>query len=105
MLAFLLLREGHPAAAEEIIESLWGEDAPRSVNGVLRTYVHRLRRLFPTGPHANPLIQSIAGSYLLPAPCWSACTSDCCRGARRTWSGQSRYLPRRSSSATGMTCW
>jgi DNA-binding SARP family transcriptional activator len=68
VLAFLLLREGHPAAAEEIIESLWGEDAPRSVNGVLRTYVHRLRRLFPTGPHANPLIQSIAGSYLLPAP-------------------------------------
>ncbi len=67
VLAFLLLREGRPAAAEEIIESLWGEDAPRSVNGVLRTYVYRLRRLFATGPHADPLIQSVGGSYLLPA--------------------------------------
>jgi DNA-binding SARP family transcriptional activator len=65
--AFLLLREGRPAAAEEIIESLWGEDSPRSVNGVLRTYIYRLRKLFATGPHADPLIQSAGGSYLLTA--------------------------------------
>jgi DNA-binding SARP family transcriptional activator len=67
VLAFLLLREGRPAAADEIIESLWGEDAPRSVNGVLRTYVYRLRRLFASGPHADPVIQSVGGSYLLAA--------------------------------------
>jgi DNA-binding SARP family transcriptional activator len=67
VLAFLLLREGRPATAEEIIESLWGEDAPPSVNGILRTYVYRLRRLFAAGPHADPLIQSVGGSYLFPA--------------------------------------
>jgi DNA-binding SARP family transcriptional activator len=67
VLAFLLLREGRPAAAEEIIESLWGEDAPRSGNGVLRTYIYRLRRLFATGPQGDPLIQSVGGSYLVPA--------------------------------------
>lgn len=67
VLAFLLLREGRPATAEEIIESLWGEDTPRSVNGVLRTYVYRLRRLFTAESHADPLIQSVGGSYLLPA--------------------------------------
>jgi DNA-binding SARP family transcriptional activator len=67
VLAFLLLREGRPAAAEEIIEALWGEDAPPSVQGVLRTYVYRLRRLFSGVLDGDPLIQSVGGSYVLPA--------------------------------------
>lgn len=67
VLAFLLLREGRPAAPEEIIEALWGEDAPRSVHGVLRTYVYRLRRLFSELLDSDPLIQSVGGSYMLPA--------------------------------------
>jgi len=67
VLAFLLLREGHPATADEIIDAVWGEDAPRSVRGVLRTYVYRLRRLFSGLPGGDPLIQSVGGSYALPA--------------------------------------
>jgi DNA-binding SARP family transcriptional activator len=66
VLAFLLLREGRPAAAEEIIEALWGTEPPRSVHGVLRTYVYRLRRLFSGVLGGDPLIQSVGGSYLLP---------------------------------------
>ncbi len=66
VLAFLLLREGRPATAEEIIEALWGEDAPRSVHGVLRTYVYRLRRLFSKVLGGDPLIQSVGSSYVLP---------------------------------------
>ena len=66
VLAFLLLREGRPAMAEEIIEALWGEDAPRSVHGVLRTYVYRLRRLFSKVLGGDPLIQSVGSSYVLP---------------------------------------
>jgi hypothetical protein len=61
VLAFLLLREGRPATAGEIIDAVWGEDAPRSVQGVLRTYVYRLRRLFSGMPGGDPLIQSVGG--------------------------------------------
>jgi LuxR family transcriptional regulator, maltose regulon positive regulatory protein len=68
VLACLLLREGRPATAGEIIDAVWGEDAPRSVQGVLRTYVYRLRRLFSGLPGSDPLIQSVGGSYLLPVP-------------------------------------
>jgi LuxR family transcriptional regulator, maltose regulon positive regulatory protein len=66
VLACLLLREGRPATAGEIIDAVWGEDAPRSVQGVLRTYVYRLRRLFSAMP-GGPLIQSVGGGYVLPA--------------------------------------
>jgi DNA-binding SARP family transcriptional activator len=67
VLAFLLLRDGRPAAPEEIVDSLWGEDLPPSVNGVLRTYIYRLRKLFPTGPRTHPFIQTVGGSYVLTA--------------------------------------
>jgi DNA-binding SARP family transcriptional activator len=67
VLAFLLLREGRPATADEIIDAVWGEDTPRSVQGVLRTYVYRLRRLFSGLPGGDRLIQSVGGSYVLAA--------------------------------------
>jgi LuxR family transcriptional regulator, maltose regulon positive regulatory protein len=67
VLACLLLWEGRPAMAGEIIDAVWGEDAPRSVQGVLRTYVYRLRRLFAGMPGGAPLIQSVGGGYVLPA--------------------------------------
>jgi DNA-binding SARP family transcriptional activator/tetratricopeptide (TPR) repeat protein len=67
VLAYLLLREGHPASAGEIVDAVWGEDAPRSVQGVLRTYVYRLRRLFSQVTGDDRLIQSVGGSYVLLA--------------------------------------
>jgi len=66
VLAFLLLREGRPAVAEELIQALWGEDPPRSAHGILRTYVYRLRRLFSAALDGDPLIASVGGSYVLP---------------------------------------
>jgi DNA-binding SARP family transcriptional activator len=67
VLACLLLREGRPATVDEIIDAVWGEDAPRSVQGVLRTYVYRLRRLFSGMPGGDRMIQSVGGSYAFPA--------------------------------------
>jgi DNA-binding SARP family transcriptional activator len=67
VLACLLLMEGRPATAGEIIDAVWGEDAPRSVQGVLRTYVYRLRRLFSGMPGGDPLIESVGAGYALPA--------------------------------------
>jgi LuxR family transcriptional regulator, maltose regulon positive regulatory protein len=67
VLAYLLLREGRPALAGEIIDAVWGEDAPRSVQGVLRTYVYRLRRTFSKFPGGDRLIQSVGGGYVLAA--------------------------------------
>ena len=84
VLAFLLLREGRPAAAEEIIESLWGEDAPRSVNGVLRTYVYRLRRLFATGPHAESCSSSRSAAATCSRRLTSSLTSGSSSGTSRT---------------------
>jgi DNA-binding SARP family transcriptional activator len=67
VLACLLLWDGRPAMADELIDAIWGDDAPRSVYGVLRTYVYRLRRLFSEMPDGVPLIQSVSGGYVLPA--------------------------------------
>ena len=74
VLAFLVLREGRPATVGEIVEAVWGEDAPRSVHGVLRTYVYRLRKLFSEVLAGDPLIRSVGGGYALTAERASADT-------------------------------
>jgi DNA-binding SARP family transcriptional activator len=44
LLAVLLLMNGRPVSAESLIEAVWGEDAPSSRVGTLRTHVYLLRR-------------------------------------------------------------
>jgi DNA-binding SARP family transcriptional activator len=45
VLAMLLLRRGRQVTVDEIVDGVWGERAPRSSVGVVRTYIARLRRL------------------------------------------------------------
>ncbi|WP_344660905.1 AfsR/SARP family transcriptional regulator [Catenulispora subtropica] len=74
LLALLVLRPGRAATAEELIDALWGEDAPKGALSTIRTYASRLRRALG-GPAAaagsaavnapaGPII-SVAGGYAL----------------------------------------
>ncbi|HET6634048.1 MAG TPA: BTAD domain-containing putative transcriptional regulator [Streptomyces sp.] len=62
LLACLLLRRGHTATAEELIDDLWGEDPPEQAKAALRTYASRLRKAL--GPDAALLV-SESGGYAL----------------------------------------
>ncbi|WP_117214969.1 AfsR/SARP family transcriptional regulator [Allorhizocola rhizosphaerae] len=44
-LAALALRAGHVVSVRQLIDDLWGGDAPRSAVNLVHTYVGRLRRL------------------------------------------------------------
>ncbi|WP_433537895.1 BTAD domain-containing putative transcriptional regulator [Micromonospora sp. CA-249363] len=60
LLALLLARAGRPVSAGDLIELVWGEDAPASASNVIHKYVGALRRLMePSLPLRAP------GSYLL----------------------------------------
>ncbi|KAB1947698.1 transcriptional regulator, SARP family protein [Micromonospora sp. ALFpr18c] len=59
LLALLLARPGRPISMSELIELIWGEDAPASAANVIHKYVGTLRRLMEP---ALPLRGT--GSYL-----------------------------------------
>lgn len=42
----LLLSDGKPLTPEGSAHALWGVDAPSSAAATVRTYIHRLRRVF-----------------------------------------------------------
>ncbi|MFD8720208.1 BTAD domain-containing putative transcriptional regulator [Streptomyces sp. NPDC059629] len=66
VLAVLLLAEGSQVLASGLIDAVWGDAAPASAAGVLRTYVHRLRRaLEPDGETASSVIRSTGDGYQL----------------------------------------
>ena len=44
VLASLLLRSGSPVSLRRLIDDVWGDEAPASAAGSVRTYVYRLRR-------------------------------------------------------------
>ncbi|WP_066039566.1 AfsR/SARP family transcriptional regulator [Herbiconiux solani] len=63
VLAVLLLADGLPVAVDEVVARVWGEEAPRSARGILRTYVYRLRRALATVCPSGEFIEFVAGSY------------------------------------------
>ncbi|XVQ85765.1 AfsR/SARP family transcriptional regulator [Microbispora siamensis] len=68
ILAMLLLREGHAVTPDEMIDGVWGEDAPPRALGALRTYVSRLRTVLEPGrsPRTPPrLLTSVGRGYAL----------------------------------------
>ncbi|GAA0404748.1 transcriptional regulator AfsR [Microbispora corallina] len=68
ILAMLLLREGHAVTPTEMIDGVWGEDAPPRALGALRTYVSRLRTVLEPGrsPRTRPeLLTSVGRGYAL----------------------------------------
>ncbi|WP_084772118.1 AfsR/SARP family transcriptional regulator [Nonomuraea candida] len=71
ILGMLLLREGHAVTPNEMIDAVWGEDAPPRALGALRTYVSRLRTVLePDRPaRSRPeLLTSIGKGYALRLP-------------------------------------
>ncbi len=60
VLALLLARAGRPVSTNDLIDLVWGEDAPASALNILHKYVGTLRRLLE--PALSP---REAGSYLI----------------------------------------
>ncbi|WP_313896950.1 AfsR/SARP family transcriptional regulator, partial [Streptomyces sp. GC420] len=59
VLAALLLGEGAQVPVHQLVDAVWGANAPGSAVGSVRTYVHRLRRLLEAR-----LIRSVGDGYL-----------------------------------------
>ncbi|MEU7649514.1 AfsR/SARP family transcriptional regulator [Streptomyces huasconensis] len=67
-LAVLLLRDGRPVSASELVDALWGEEPPPRAVGTLRTYVSRLRALLEPDRRAREparLLVSAGDGYAL----------------------------------------
>ncbi|GGL00913.1 regulatory protein AfsR [Sphaerisporangium melleum] len=68
ILAMLLLREGRAVTPMEMIDAIWGEEAPPRALGALRTYVSRLRAVLEPerSPRMRPeLLTSVGRGYAL----------------------------------------
>ncbi|WP_199813436.1 AfsR/SARP family transcriptional regulator, partial [Streptomyces stelliscabiei] len=66
VLAVLLLAEGAQVPTSGLVDAVWGARAPASVLGILRTYVHRLRKaLEPGGDTAASVIRFTGDGYRL----------------------------------------
>ena len=61
------MRANEPIGRQRLIEELWGDAAPKTVNAVLNTYLSRLRRLLADGPAEQVLVTDAAG-YVLRVP-------------------------------------
>ena len=59
LLALLLAREGRPISTDELVDLIWGDDAPASALNTLHKYVGALRRLLEPNLSAREV-----GSYL-----------------------------------------
>ncbi|MDR6981281.1 DNA-binding SARP family transcriptional activator [Streptomyces sp. 3330] len=68
VLTTLLLAEGAQVSMTKLSAAVWGNEAPASAPGILRGYIHRLRKaLDPVGDPANSAIRSIGDGYQLGA--------------------------------------
>ncbi|MFG2306426.1 BTAD domain-containing putative transcriptional regulator [Actinacidiphila glaucinigra] len=63
VLASLLFRAGRPVSLSRLVEDVWGEDAPPSAVGSVRTYVYRIRQAL--GEHSDSSVSLVDGGYLL----------------------------------------
>jgi DNA-binding SARP family transcriptional activator/DNA-binding beta-propeller fold protein YncE len=63
----LLLHANEPVARDQLIEELWGDEAPATVKAVLNVYLSRLRRLLADDDATQPLLTQAAG-YVLSVP-------------------------------------
>ncbi|MFJ4759150.1 BTAD domain-containing putative transcriptional regulator [Streptomyces sp. NPDC088763] len=63
MLTSLLLRAGRPVSLTKLVEDVWGDEAPPSAVGSVRTYIYRLRQAL--GEHGESSVNLVDGGYLL----------------------------------------
>ncbi|SCK07853.1 AfsR/SARP family transcriptional regulator [Streptomyces sp. WMMB 322] len=64
LLAALLLRGGHTATAEELIDAIWGEEPPDQAKAALRTYASRIRKAL--GGDAELMVSESGGYAIRP---------------------------------------
>jgi DNA-binding SARP family transcriptional activator/DNA-binding beta-propeller fold protein YncE len=67
LLGLFLVHANEPIPRERLIEELWGDTAPKTVNAVLNVYLSRLRRLLADGTGEQLLLTQAAG-YVLSVP-------------------------------------
>ena len=78
LLALLLARAGRPTSTAELVDLIWGEDAPASALNVIHKYVGALRRLLePALARADPA-----------RTCCGGATATCSRPARHARPGR-----------------
>ncbi|MCI3246585.1 AfsR/SARP family transcriptional regulator, partial [Streptomyces spinosisporus] len=63
VLASLLLRAGRPVSLSKLVEDVWGDEAPPSAIGSVRTYVYRLRQAL--GEQSDSFVHLVDGGYRL----------------------------------------
>ena len=63
VLAALLLREGAHVMLEELIDGVWGDEAPATADRVIRGYIYRLRLVL--GRAGPGHIRTAGGGYVL----------------------------------------
>jgi DNA-binding SARP family transcriptional activator len=63
VLASLLLRAGKPVSLSKLVDDVWGDEAPPSAVGSVRTYVYRLRQAL--GEQSYSSVSLVDGGYLL----------------------------------------
>ena len=64
VLGRLLLAKGRRVSLEQLVDDLWGADAPAAAVATVRTYLSRLRRVLPSD-RPGSCITSVRGGYLL----------------------------------------
>jgi DNA-binding SARP family transcriptional activator len=67
LLAFLLVRAGHPVPASALLTELWDHDPPDSGIPNLRTYASNLRRVLSAAP-GTPVLERSASGYVITVP-------------------------------------
>lgn len=63
VLAVLLMSGGGQVTVDRLVDDVWGDDAPRTAVQLIRTYIHRLRKVLDTD--TSGLIRSVDGGYTM----------------------------------------
>ncbi|MEW2424678.1 AfsR/SARP family transcriptional regulator [Streptomyces nigra] len=66
VLTSLLLRAGRPVSLSKLVEDVWGDEAPPSAIGSVRTYIYRLRQAL--GEYGETSVHLVDGGYRLRIP-------------------------------------
>lgn len=65
VLAALLVRANQTVSTEELVERLWGEEAPSTARKTVQVYLMRLRRTLGDDTQEQPLVQTRPNGYLI----------------------------------------
>ena len=85
LLVRLLLHANSWVSVDQIVDALWGETAPPSANGNVKTYIWQLRRCLPSAS-GGPRVEGRAGGYrirIAPGELDALVFEDLARDGRR----------------------